>query len=184
MTQAIPLTRTLAERGSIRAYRAGPQILIVAEGKLPSPGFAIDIVENPRRIFPQQFDLVRLTLPGVFAQVVTPYQYSEAVLFPAGRPTVTVHHAEGSDEVEIHDCGPELAAFRAAVSDRGDEATGFSKRLSFDEAFANAVAALPPGTVPIADGIETVVVQETGGLFGGFFPRRELFVRVRRTDVS
>ncbi len=184
MTQANPKTRTLAERGSIRAFRAGPQILIVAEGKLPSPGFEVDIAPNPRRIFPQQFDLVRITLPGIFPQVVTPYQHSEAVLFPTGQPTVTVHHAEGSDEVEIKESGPQLAAFRAAVSERDDEATGFSKKLSFDEAFANAVAALPPSKSPVADGIETIVVQEIGGLFGGFFPRRELFVRVRRTAVS
>ncbi|WP_305783509.1 hypothetical protein [Symbioplanes lichenis] len=160
-----------------------PQILIVAEGKLPSPGFEVDIAEDPRRIFPQQFDLVRRPLDGFFPQVVTPYTYSESVLFPADQAVVTVHHAEGSDEVRIQKCGRELAAYKRAVADKGDEATGFSKNLSFDEAFANAVAALPPSTTPIADGIETIVVQEIGGLFGGFFPRRDLFVRVRRTAV-
>ena len=175
-------TVTLAERSSLHAYRAGRQVLIVAEGKLPHPGFEVDVVEDPRRIFPPQFQLVRRSLPGTFPQVVTPYQYAESVPFPADQKSITVHHAEGFDEVDIQECGPDLAAYKAAVGDKDDEAIGFSKRLDFTEAFANAVANLPPSG--IADGIDRVTVLEIGGLSGGFFPRRELFVRIRRVETT
>jgi hypothetical protein len=102
---------------------------------------------------------------------------------------VTVHHADGSDRVTIEDCGAELAAYARAVSgdaDRrpcpqgADEAIGFSKRLSFEEAFADALAKLPPITSP-ADALARVEVVEIGGLFGGFAGFHDLFVRICRT---
>ena len=179
----------LAERTQIRAFRAGEYVLIVAEGELPTPGFEVDIVPNPARIFPQQFNLVRCPIDGFFPQVVTPFVYGEIVRFPADQPVVTVHHADGADRVEIQDCGEELSAFAHTVSGPAarpcppgaDEATGFSRRLSFDEAFANAVASLPPSDAILADALARVEVVEIGGLFGGFAGFRHLFVRVCRT---
>jgi hypothetical protein len=68
--------------------------------------------------------------------------------------------------------GPYLTA-----PDRWDSAD-----LSFDEAFRDAVAGLPPlnggGT---ADQLATVRVIDTAGLFGGIAGFRHLAVRVRRT---
>ncbi|MGH8901351.1 MAG: hypothetical protein ACRDYA_06625 [Egibacteraceae bacterium] len=179
----------LAERRRIRAFRAGEYVLIVAEGELPTPGFEVDIVQNPLLIFPQQFDLLRCPLPGIFPQVVTPYVYAESVRFPADQPVVTVHHADGADEVSIEDCGSELSSYARAVSGRpdrpcpegADEATGFSRNLRFDEAFANALANLPPFEPPFPDALARVEVVEIGGLFAGFAGFRDLFVRVCRT---
>jgi hypothetical protein len=149
----------------------------------------VDIQQNPRKIFPPQFDLLRCQLPGVFPQVISPFRYAETVRFPDDQPTVTVHHADGADQVSIEDCGPELSGYVEAVRgapDRpcppgADEATGFSKRLSFDEAFANALAKLPPLELPGADRLERVQVLELGGLFGGFAGFNDLFVRICRT---
>jgi hypothetical protein len=177
----------LAERSSIRAFRAGPYVLIVAEGKLPSPGYEVDIVQSPLRIYPPQYNLVARSLPGIFPQVVTPYLYGETVRFPEDHPVVTVHHAEGSDEVEITDPGSELTAYLQAVSGgagepAGTEATGFSKNLSFDEAFANALASLPATSTTTTDAMERVQVVEIGGLFGGIAGFHDLYVRVRRTQ--
>jgi hypothetical protein len=93
----------LAERTRIRAFRAGADVLIVAEGELPSPAFEADIVESPLLIFPPQFNLLRCPLSGIFPQVVTPFVYAERVRFPEDQPTVTVHHAGGVDVVDIEE---------------------------------------------------------------------------------
>jgi hypothetical protein len=103
---------------------------------------------------------------------------------------VTVHHADGADQVPVEDYGTELQPYADAVRGSGDrpcppgadEATGFSSTLSFDEAFAQALANLPPldpgGT---ADVLTRVQVVEIGGLFGGIVGFNDLFVRVCRT---
>jgi hypothetical protein len=179
----------LAARTGIHAFRIDQDLLLVAEGELPTPGFRVDIQQDPRRIFPPQFSLLRCQLPGIFPQVITPFRYSETVRFPADQATVTVHHADGSDEVSIEDCGDELSAYAEAMHgspDRpcppgADEAVGFSKNLSFDEAFARALANLPPLDVPGADILTRVQVMEIGGLFGGIAGFNDLFVRVCRT---
>jgi hypothetical protein len=182
----------LSTRTAIRAFRANGHVLIVAEGELPTPGFRVDIEQDPREIFPPQFDLLRCRKPGIFPQVITPFRYCETVPFPPDQPQVTVHHAEGSDVVEIEECGKELSGYVRAMGGSGEapcpegaeEATGFSKNLSFDEAFADALARLgrmttPPGT---ADVLATVRVVEIGGLFGGIAGFHDLFMRVCRTS--
>lgn len=63
----------------------------------------------------------------------------------------------------------------------GDEAIGRSPRLSFDEAFASAIAQLPALEPAHPDTLETVRVVEIGALLGGVCGLRELYVRVRRT---
>ena len=110
--------------------------------------------------------------------------------YPADQPVITVHHADGADEVPIEDCGPELAPYRRVVEgsdpdcpEGADQATGFSKNLSFDEAFADALAKLPPFTAPPgADTLVTVRVLEAGALFGGIAAFRDAYVRVCRTQ--
>jgi hypothetical protein len=179
----------LASRNRIRAYRAEDHVLIVAEGELPSPGFDVDITPSLLRIYPQQFNLVRCPKPGFFPQVVTAYRYAESVAFPTDRNQISVHHADGRDDIDIEECGDDLSAYVQAVRgnpDRpcppdADEATGFSSAQRFDEAFTDAVANLPPSTAPLADALARVEVVETGGLFGGFPGFHHLFVRVRRT---
>ena len=178
----------LAARTSLRAFRARDNVLLVAAGELPTPGYEVDVERSPIRIFPPQFNLWRCALPGVFPEVITPYTYAETVRYPTDQAHITVHHAEGADEVPIEECGPQLAPYAEVVQghDRecpegADQAIGFSKALRFDEAFADAVAKLPPFTPTHPDTLVTIRVVETGALFGGFAGFRDLYVRVCRT---
>ena len=62
-----------------------------------------------------------------------------------------------------------------------DVATGYSRKLSFDEAFADAIAHLPELEPEHPDTLETVRVVEIGALFGGLAGLHRLYVRVSRT---
>jgi hypothetical protein len=183
------VTCGLAQRTRIRAFRARQYVLIIAEGELPTPGFNVDIAQSPVTISPPQFNVLRHARPGNWPQRVTPYRDAETVRFPEDQPTVTVHHADGTDQVDIESCGEELSFYLRAVGDNADrpcpqgadEATGFSKKLSFEEAFANARANLPPAQSPIADSLERIQVLEIGALYGGIAGFRDMFVRICRT---
>lgn len=183
------VTCGLAQRTRIRAFRARQYVLIIAEGELPTPGFTVDIAQSPLKIFPPQFDVLRRTRPGNWPQRVTPYRDAETVRFPEDQPTVTVHHADGTDQVGIESCGEELSFYLRAVGDNADrpcppgadEATGFSKKLSFDEAFANARGNLPPAQSSVADSLERIQVLEIGALYGGIAGFHDMFVRICRT---
>ena len=180
-------TFELAERKDIRAFRLGDRLLIAANGDNPTPGFAVDIQPSLLKIFPQQFLLVRRPLPGIFPQVVTPYRYSEIVLYPADQPTVKVHHAEGADDVTIEELSEQTTVLPLPTADRrigpdgADEAIGFSPNLSFDEAFADALAALPELDGNTADQLQNIEVLETGARIGGIVGFHHLFVRIART---
>jgi hypothetical protein len=179
----------LGGRSNVRAFRANDNVLILVEGELPNPGYDVEIEQSPLRIFPPQFNLIRCQRPGIFPEHVVPFKYSQTVRYPADQSEITVHHAEGTDLVQIEECGPQLAPYvkaTAADADGGcpagaDLATGFSKKLSFDEAFAEALAKLPSVTPAHPDALETVRVVEVGGLFGGIAGFRDLYVRVCRT---
>jgi hypothetical protein len=68
-----------------------------------------------------------------------------------------------------------------AIRPAEDVATGYSSKLSFDEAFAEAVARLPRLDPAHPDMLQTVRVTEIGGLFGGFAGQHRLYVTVKRT---
>ncbi|WP_239313394.1 MULTISPECIES: hypothetical protein [unclassified Frankia] len=178
-----------ASRTRIRAYREGVHVLLIAEGEIPTPGFTITITPSPLRIFPQQFDLQRCAKPGIFPQHVTPYRHLETVRYPEDQPQITVHHADGTDQIPIEPCGTDLAGYAAAVRGSAekaappaaDEAVGMSPTLSFDDAFAKAIANLPAVDAPHADALTHIQVLETSGLFGGFAGFHHLLVRVSRT---
>jgi len=176
----------LAQTTSIRAFRHEGEILIVAEGELPNPGCDAKIVQGPERIFPPLFRVLSCQRPGVFPDVLVPFKVSLSVRYPEDRDTVRVIHAGGEDDVKIEPCGDELAAYGGAVGGGtcpagADEATGFSKKLSFDEAFADAISKLPPFEPTHPDTLVTIEVAEIGGLFGGIAGFNDLFVKVCRT---
>ncbi|WP_214407364.1 hypothetical protein [Pseudonocardia lacus] len=178
--------RELADRRSIEAFRVADRVVLIATGELPSPGFRVDVVQSPLRIFPPRFELVRVPLPGFWPQVLTPFRYAEVVRYPVDRDVIRVHHADGVDAVRIQEPGrdlEQLAALGPATDPAGgDEATGFSAALSFDEAFRDALAGLPPlEDGGVADRMATVRVLDIAGLFGGIAGFRHLTVRVRRT---
>jgi hypothetical protein len=75
----------LATRTRIRAVRVDQYLLLIAEGKLPSPGFQVDIRQDPRRIFPPQLDLLRCQLPGSFPRSSPPSATPTLSGFPPTR---------------------------------------------------------------------------------------------------
>ncbi|MGH3717864.1 MAG: hypothetical protein ACRDRI_03305 [Pseudonocardiaceae bacterium] len=180
----------LAQRTRIRAFRARQYVLIIAEGELPTPGFNVEIARSPLQVFPPQFTVLRRARPGIWPQRATAYREAETVRFPEDQSAVTVHHADGTDKVDIEKCGEELDFYLRAVGDNADrpcppgadEATGFSKKLSFEEAFANARANLPPAQSPVVDSLERIQVLEIGALYGGIAGFRDMFVRICRTS--
>ncbi|MDT5333449.1 MAG: hypothetical protein QOF31_4746 [Mycobacterium sp.] len=177
----------LAQRDTIRAFRAGRYILIVAKGELPTPGYDVDIEPSPLRIFPQQYNLLRRSRSGIWPDVITPYTVGEVFVYPEDHHKVTVHHADGQDQVDIEESGRDLARFTEVVSTIGlattNEATGMSSRLRFDEAFANAIANLPPSEPSHPDQLTSITVLETGALFGGIAGFHHLYVRVQSTTA-
>jgi hypothetical protein len=174
----------LSNRRSLRAFFGYGHLVLVAEGDFPTPGFYADFYELPIEIFPPQFALHRCPRPGVWPRVITPFVYAETFRFPSGVEQITIHHADGSDQVPIEDFGP-LATFGSVLATDADDdevALGLSPNLSFDEAFADALTKLPVRIdPPHPDSMANVRVLEIGGLFGGLPGFRHLYVRVRRT---
>jgi hypothetical protein len=66
----------------------------------------------------------------------------------------------------------------------GDEATGRSRNLSFEEAFTDAVKNLPPLDPSHPDALDVVVVTEIRGEFGGIAGFHDLVVKIRRSNTS
>ena len=186
MTRERTAVQEPARRDTIRAFRTGRHLLITAEGDVPSPGYEVDIAQSPADVFPPMYDLLQRERPGLWPALVVPYRYGEVVPYPEDQPTVVVNHADGQDEVTIEPCGPEMTQFAAVMGDRPEEAdgaveaVGMSPRLSFDEAFADALAALPPAPAPHPDAMSRVQVVDIAGLFGGIAGFHHLAVRVRR----
>ena len=103
--------------------------------------------------------------------------------------SVVVHHEDGRDDVRVNadEEAPSLAhgalaPIRALMGGEAEgfyEATGMSAKISFDEAFADAVSRLPGSQSPVADEMTTVTVSEIGAWFGGIAGFHHLFVTVR-----
>jgi hypothetical protein len=55
---------------------------------------------------------------------------------------------------------------------------GYSQKLSFDEAFANALHNLPPSKPSHPDEMEIVQVTDIGAEFGGIAGLQHLFVKI------
>lgn len=172
----------LADRDTIRILQCDGNILICATGDLPSPGFEVKIEQSPLRIFPPQYLVIRCRLPGVFPQVVTPYQICRSFPLAEAVNEITVHHAGGNDRVTVEPCPKELCKYEESCHQNdgckgGVAVTGRSARLCFDEAFADALTQLPSS--PVIDGMTRVKVTEIGGLFGGIAGFHEMFVKIR-----
>lgn len=243
--------RDYAVRTALHAYYSHSQLLIVAEGELPSPEYEIDISQasNSDDGIPT-FQLMRR--PRAAAETAplakTPFRYGE--IFSIGRPpeNILVRHEAGFDEVNVeftrqdlvdivlslgagdvevhlpdasheHDneedhavtgrfaavshippppphggsedgpgpapalsrplTGAEKAGILSDIAVRYRESIGYSNKLSFDEAFADAVKKLPAASVKFPDMLETVEVVQIGASFGGIAGFHRLEVRIR-----
>lgn len=177
----------LANRESIRAYYSEGRLLIVATGKVGA-GERVDIeLVNPPTT-PLEFKLQRCPKPGIWPAVIVPYTYEETFRIThspdrvriAG--TIKVHHQDGVDEVSLEGMPEELAPFQDTLPAAGeDQATGYSRNLSFDEAFRDALENLGPGDPAHPDALTRMKVDEVGALFGGLAGFHRLYVKVTRT---
>lgn len=241
--------RDYAVRTALHAYYSHSQLLIVAEGELPSPEYEIDISQasNSDDGVPT-FQLMRRPRPAAETAPLakTPFRYGE--IFSIGRPpeNILVRHEAGFDEVNVeftrqdlvdivlslgagdvevaipdasheHDpeehkatgrfeaippppphagyddapaaahtpvmsrplTGAEKAGILSDIAVRYRESIGYSNKLSFDEAFADAVKKLPAASVKFPDMLETVEVVQIGASFGGIAGFHRLEVRIR-----
>ncbi len=247
----------LATRTSITAYYSRSQLLIIAEGKLPTPDWEIDISQEHANQPAPTFKLSRRPRPTDTGDEETPFRYGE--IFTIGRPPdhIVVRHADGDDRVPVEFTNQELVDIVLSLSledaqsdvveipmldDMGDEpssstydsglhhiaasdsstqlsgggdvmvgqaipamggasinldpgqsgsgmlndlsvryreSVGYSNKLSFDEAFADALKKLPPPAMKFPDMMETVEVVHIGGTFGGIAGFHRLEVRIR-----
>lgn len=239
--------REYAARTSIHAFYSHSQLLIVAEGELPSPEYEIDISQVPGELLPT-FQLTRRPRTGAadVPSKATPFRYGE--IFSIGRPpeVIRVRHAGGIDDVTVEftredlvdivlslsggdvevglpdpesDAPPapppppavafepsvgigqpqqqpqppgelrplesrpltasEKAGILSDIAVRYRESVGYSNKLSFDEAFQDALRKLPPASVKFPDMLETVEVVHIGASFGGIAGFHRLEVRIR-----
>jgi hypothetical protein len=168
----------LSSRDKVRAFWQDDGVMIVAEGRLPTPGYDVEINQSPLATARPEYFLQRCPRPGVWPDVVSPFTYNEIFPLDARPDTVVVHHADGADQVAVEAGAAPVAA---TLQQGADEVTGYSKTLSFDEAFADAMLRLPTVTKTVADQLETIEVVRVGARFGGFVGAHHLTVTIRRT---
>jgi len=121
-----------ARRDELVAYRAR---IAVSEPTLYPPRYCVQVARDPDHVGPAPpIELPRLA-SGLFG-------------LPPNHKTVEVHEAQGCHRIPIQ---PLRVAVGNEAARKGEAlgegprytATGYSKTFSFDEAFRNAVAALP-----------------------------------------
>lgn len=137
--------------------------------------------------------------PGkICTQVVTPYRVSN-IFIHSRVQRITLGTAEGNLSLDVRQFGEPSADERADASPAAvpmringlhegqfnlgrtspREATGYSDRFSFDEAFRDAVENLPPPDHEFPDQLTTVTVTNVGALFGGIVGFNKMFVSVK-----
>ena len=173
----------LASRKSIRAFSIRNFLAIMAEGDLPTPCYDVRIERNLLTIEPPEFVLQRCPKGALCPDVITPYKVTRVFRGRQWPAEIVVHHADGSDTVKVEHLdvpGPLAKSALAYGESDGDEASGRSRNLSFEEAFTDALNNLPPRAPSNPDDLEVVVVTEIRGEFGGIAGFHDLVVTVRR----
>lgn len=166
-----------ASTSRIRAFSFPGHLVVIAEGEVPAPCYRVVIEPRffePAPPSPPLYYAVEQCLdPHVrCVGVVTPYKHSEIFDVSEAPETIGVAHAEGIEEVHVEPLrDPPVGA------DDDRTAVGRSGRLSFQEAFADAVRQLPSESFP--DALLRVKVVEVGGEFGGVAGFHHLYVKVR-----
>lgn len=163
---------------SVTAEQSGDTLTLTAKGETPTPGFEVSIEQSLLTVEPPAFTVLACPLPGMWPQHVAEFTVAARFHVGAKRDHVVVYTSEGPRDVPVEQGSDEGAALTSGGDETagGDTATGYSSNLSYDEAFAAAVAALPG---PPAD-FTHVRVEEVGGLFGGVVGQHDLYVKVRR----
>jgi hypothetical protein len=198
----MPKTCSPASVKTASAVYYNGHLIITAEGTKPTLCVEVSIQRSPLTIFPPQYIVQACVDPAVICPpVITPYR---AVNIFASGPvdTIKLHTASGIQDVKVvksddpkgvavtkgggggHLPSPlRLGRSLEGVIESFDggeprEATGYSDSFSFDEAFREAVANLPPRQVSYPDEMTTVTVTSIGALFGGIVGFQKMFVKI------
>lgn len=170
-----------ASRSAIRAFSYPGHLVVAAEGEIPTPCYQVEVDRIvAKRGAAAEYSLKQCLDPRARCiQVVTPYQVSQVFAEQHVPDEITVHHADGSDRVPVEPFEEPVAAAELAEATIGGTAIGYSDNLSFQEAFAHAVAQIPMPRM--VDAFLRVKVEEIGGEFGGIAGLHHLYVKVRKT---
>jgi hypothetical protein len=162
-----------------------PHVIISFTGQATSTGWSL--AELSSRFNNQhaakdgiyEFDFVAEPPKEISLPVLTPIAASFE-LFPKPNDFKGVRiYAQSNfkEQMEISKAG--VAGLDANTKRTPNEAIGYSESFSFDEAFQEAVKNLPASMPPYPDYLSSVVVIETGAVFGGIAGIRKLYVKVR-----
>ena len=168
----------LARVKSAEAYFIGGHLILIISGDKPTPCYRIRI-DQLTDLEPPTFVVQWREVGSFCTDVVTPYREVRIFFIGAYSETVNLETADGTKSVKVKKLplpleGAAAEAAKKASPDRS--ATGYSSRFSFEEAFLNAIAQLPPR---YPDELQQFIVVETGAFVGGIAGIRMLFVTVR-----
>lgn len=194
---------SLARAEKLEAYYAFDRLILLAEGMTPTPNYVVHF-RMLKSFAPGLFELVWCNDSPFDIDVLKPYRQVETFRIP-WQSEVTVITAGGVHTIpvipvdlprpRIDGAGDIPSPFllpldlRAALpgtenlESRCTEATkvtstGYSFRLSFDEAYRDALRGLPQDPAPFPDKLVTVRVEEIGSMHGGITGRAKLFVTI------
>jgi hypothetical protein len=176
-----------ATRQKAAAFWLGDGVLITASGETPESCWDVTIEKSLLTVWPPEFALVQCRTQGLCLEVMTPFTVSEFFNMNERPNSVVLHWRDGHDDLTVEDIptqqlvpfGPADAGREVAGPDV-DEAVGMSRRMSFDDAFADAINRLPRWTASHPDEMSVVAVVEIGAWYGGIAGFNHLVVRVRR----
>jgi hypothetical protein len=192
---------TLAECKKVDAFDFMGKLVITAAGEKPTPCYVVKISPSPLTIFPPEFLVQWEQPPKLCIEVVTPYRVSSQPFpWPGNEKVVRVTHLRDgkvvTEDVPVKIVktlaakgggggvpGPFAVDRGAAASPTGsasDSATGYSPDFSFEEAFQNAIKALPARKPSHPDELVRIEVKKIGAELGGIAGLRLMFVEVER----
>jgi hypothetical protein len=175
MADTIKSLWELARVKTAEAYYLGGHLILVISGDKASPCYTVRI-DGSLDVEPPTF-IVQWRQSGDCPQVITPYRKAAIFFIGSYREKINVVSAEGTKSIAVKKLAFPLegADAEAAKKIPVRYATGYSAAFSFEEAFRNAIAQLPPR---FPDELQQFVVTETGALVGGIAGIHELYVTV------
>jgi hypothetical protein len=177
------------QAGSLRAFSFDERLIVRAIALLPTPAYRARIVASQLMLYPPRYCVQVARDPdhvGPAPPVELPRLASGLFGLPPNHKTVEVHEAEGSHRVPIQPLRVAAETERTRLGEGPRDAprytaTGYSKTFSVDEAFRNAVAALPRAASPRPDELTHVVVDDIGATFSPSAGLNEMYVTVSLT---
>lgn len=154
-----------------------PQLSVTAKGKTRTSGWKDgQLIPRFSHASPPtngiyEFDFVATMPTGISLPVLTPIigNYIFQAI-PANLTKIIVHSETNSSSANSPASASSVIPKRTAI--------GYSEKMSFDEAFNNAIHNLPQTDPPYPDYLESIRVTDIGALFGGFPGVSKMYVKI------